>query len=114
MKNGKKLSIILVSLFILSSCNFPQLKTPVERCVTRIKKIENANLYRGYCRCHPYEISRDYVGRAGDSYNKPLEYCDNQVGFPPVKNGWPRVRAWMDLIFDWLDEYHPRNKGRTK
>lgn len=78
--------ILTVLLMTLLSCHAPE--THVERCVI------NVELYK--CRCHTYEINKDYVGRIGKSYDKPIEYCNTLVGFTP--QNWTELRAYLGRV----------------
>lgn len=83
----RPLNLILILVLIIStSCRMPS--TEVERCVLSIEYYK--------CRCHKYEVTQEHIGRVGDSYDKPYEYCDKLVGFRP--SDWAVLRGWMNEV----------------
>jgi len=102
------LSLILLLMIFLSGCgkffnDVPQLGKPVERCIPNIKKVEDG-LYKGYCRCHLYEVTVNHVGRVGDSENKPLEYCHGAAAFPR----WAKIKGWFDELMQYIRDNEAR------
>lgn len=89
-----KLILIAALMISLEGCNFPELKEPLERCVLKLEYSR--------CRCHQYEISKDNIGRVGDSIDHPIEYCSRLVGFRPDE--WGTLRLWFEGIFLWLKD----------
>ena len=84
----KMLPLCLLLMTQLMSCRSSFPATNVERCVI------NVELYK--CRCHKYEINSEYVGRIGESYDKPVEYCNTLVGFTP--ENWTELRAYIGKL----------------
>lgn len=92
--------ILMILLTIcLSSCKVPKIVLPKiinhERCSSFIQEV-SPNLYSGKCRCHEYAVTPDYTGRVGESYDKPLTYCSNQVQFSAT--------TWSDEYLYFFDE----------
>ena len=100
----QKLLVILILVLIgfLSSCRGipPKSDFSAERCFTviteEIIQEDGSFLYSGYCRCHSWSISKDQIGRSGESENKPLMYCH--------KNGGLNGENWSNFVLfleDW-------------
>lgn len=98
MQKLKVILILLLTIF-LESCQSINIKLPIienhERCSSFIVEVED-NLYSGKCRCHEYQVSEDYIGRIGESYDKPLDYCSKQVQFS--------ARTWSEEYLYFFDE----------
>lgn len=82
-----KLKLILLSTIFLSACNGipPKSNFSAERCFTvleeEVVRDDGVRFYSGHCRCHIWSISKDAIGRSGESENKPLMYCNKNGGF---------------------------------
>jgi len=90
-------SILILCLVFLTSCQAPEIRDR-ERCVI---VLGNLNI-SAYCRCHQYKISKDFVGRIGDSYNKKLDYCDRMIGFRPDE--WALLNADVKELMEWIKD----------
>ena len=112
MFKAQKLNLILILLPItfLSSCrSFPWPKEDTERCVIFLTpvQVEEKTLWDGKCRCHAYRISKEFLGRSGESYDMPVEYCKRLTGFRP--------ETWTDFFVPWFQEiqiWDSQNKGK--
>lgn len=69
----------------------------VERCVPNLIEetiINEKSYYSGYCRCHTYRVG-DEIKRISESENKPLTYCDKQMGFKDYATTlYPFLEEW--------------------
>lgn len=91
-------------MILVSSCQqFPELKKPITRCGTFIKRIDE-NTYQGKCRCHEYMIHFESgkFQRVSDSIDYPLDHCSNYVALSPAD--WGILRVQFDDISLWLKE----------
>ena len=73
-----KKTIILLLIICLSGCSkiiLPTVKDQ-ERCVLSLKYNK--------CSCHQYRVSKDTVGRVGETVHHSIEHCENLVGFSPM------------------------------
>lgn len=96
-----KMSLILPLMICLNGCskiNLPTIEDQ-ERCVASIKFNK--------CRCHTYKVSKEKIGRVSDSVDKPLNYCDNLVGFSP--KSWVNYVLWFEEIFIAVDDANENN-----
>lgn len=73
------LSLLLSSCLTTRPINF---KYEAERCLVSVDFDK--------CRCHDYIITPSFSGRISDSFDRPLEYCNNFVGFSPL--------SWVELL----------------
>jgi hypothetical protein len=64
----------------------------IERCAITLEG--------NYCRCHMYQISKEYTGIIGESVNHPLEYCDKMVGFRPDEYG--KLSIWIHDVMEFM------------
>ena len=81
--------IILLSLFLVS-CRTPE--TSLERCLVDIKHYS--------CICHKYEINKSYIGKIGETYEKPFEYCDKMIGF--TTDNWGELRYYLGRVQNYF------------
>lgn len=91
-----KMSLILALTICLSGCGkvFIPKMDDHERCVVSVKFNK--------CRCHIYRVSSEKVGRISDSYDKPLNYCNNLVGFKP--SIWIEYVLWFEEVFEAVND----------
>jgi hypothetical protein len=94
----------------LNSCNGRDIILPVidnhERCASFIEEIK-PGIFTGKCRCHEYQVSEEYIGRVGDSYDEKLSYCSNKISFSPT--------TWSNEYLYFFDEiFFMRSKSRQK
>jgi len=89
--------LMMLSMIFLSGCQAPEIRDR-ERCLIVLRK-DNIT---PRCRCHQYHIGRDKVGKVGDSYNKPLEYCDRLVGFRPDE--WALLYTDIVELMEWVND----------
>ena len=108
------MNLILIGLLTicLSSCRGVNIVLPViqnhERCASFIEEIE-PGIYSGKCRCQEYQISKQYIGRVGESYDQPLTYCSKRVSFS--------AQTWSDQYLYFFDELffmHSKNNQKAR
>ena len=87
----KKLGIVSVIFLSLSGCKAPE--TNVERCLV--------DLHNELCICSKYEINSEYIGRIGETYDKPFEHCHKLVGFTP--HNWWELRDYLGRVQNYFD-----------
>lgn len=103
------------STIFLSSCapiEIPTLEKPIERCALFLEEIEES-IYKGKCRCHDYEISRDHIGRVTESIDMPLSYCNKFVALRP-STSWAELRTWFEALFFWENQTNKSIKKLRK
>ena len=105
----KMISIVLLTI-CLEGCTGTQIILPKiqnhERCSSFIEEI-SPNIYSGKCRCHEYQVSQEYIGRVGESYDRPLTYCSKQIQFSAT--------TWAGEYLYFFDEiFFMRENSRTK
>lgn len=83
------MSLLIMTLLIMSSCQIWQDRphiAPVERC--------SVSFQFEKCRCVQYDIYN--AKTEGEGYDKPLEYCEDIVGF--------KAEDWLKDISPWAKE----------
>lgn len=89
---------ILLLITFLSGCTSINLaeKSDEERCVLSVEFQK--------CRCHQYRVSASQVGRVSESVDRPIEYCEDLVGFQP--KAWVRYVIWIEDVFQAVEDHN--------
>jgi len=97
----KKIMIMLSMICLNTGCDKVTLPTieNQERCVL--------SLEYNKCRCHEYAVTRQVIGRVSPSEDKPIEYCENLVGFKA--SSWVKYVLWFEEIFETVDDANKNN-----
>lgn len=104
------LSLILLSTS-LTSCAFPELDNPIERCSMFLEEVAD-NVYTGKCRCHLFEVTEDHIGRVGESYDESLAYCDRGIIFR--SESYLELTAWWKALMEYKGRIQNARSNRFK
>ena len=95
--------ILILTLVSCAGVKLPE-KADEERCVISVEYNK--------CRCHQYRVVPAFVGRVGDSYDKPMAYCDRRVSFSA--ESWIEFVLWFEESFQAVKDANKKNKKRFK